>query len=99
MSSCYQGSHWNSHTPTISVLNWLQANEMFWEVGLFSSSGGSGGEAAAQLGLTEIALLDQWATCVIFHLLYMHIGLHFLHGRWCKVCSKSCEFHEGLKLR
>jgi hypothetical protein len=31
---------------------------MFWEVGMFSSSGGNGGEAAAQLGLTEIALLD-----------------------------------------
>jgi len=59
------------------MLNWLQANKMFWEAGLFSSPGGNGGEAAAQLGLTEIALLDQWAACVIYHLLYMHVGLHF----------------------
>lgn len=99
MSSYYQGSHWNNQIPTSSVLNWLQADKIFWEVGMFSSSSGNGGEAAAQLGLTEIALLDQWATCVIYHLLYMRVGLHFFHGRSCKVCNKSCEFHRGLKLR
>jgi len=80
MSTYYQGSHSNNHTPTISVLNWLQANKMFWEVGLFSSSGRNGGEAAAELGPTEIALFDQWTACVIYHL-YMHIGLHFFSGR------------------
>jgi len=53
---------------------------MFWEVGLFSSSGRNGGEAAAELGPTEIALFDQWTACVIYHL-YMHIGLHFFSGR------------------
>jgi hypothetical protein len=72
---------------------------MFWEVGLYSSSGGNGVEAAPQLGPAEIALLDQWAACVIYHLLYMHTDLHFFHGRWSKVCNKCCEFHEGLKLR
>jgi hypothetical protein len=46
---------------------------MFWELGLFCSLGGNGGEAAAQLGPTEIASLDQWTTCVIYDLLNMHI--------------------------
>jgi hypothetical protein len=98
--SCYQVSHWNNHILTISVLNWLQANKMFWEVGLFSSPGGNGGEAAAQLGLTETALLDQWAGS-LYHLPLIIYALRFtfFHDRWCKVCSKSCEFHEGLKLR
>jgi hypothetical protein len=82
MSSCYQGSHWNNHTPTSSVLNWLQANKMFWEVGLFSSSGGNGGEAAAQLGPTEIAFLDQWATYVIYHLLYEYMHVRFTFCLW-----------------